>query len=42
MWQFGVLHRQDQRIEQDLNLYRVTADLEELFRILVAILRGDR
>lgn len=41
VWQFGVLHRQEQRVEQDLNLYRVPADLEDLFRILVAILRGD-
>jgi hypothetical protein len=38
IWQFGVLHRELQTIEQDLNLYRVPADLEDLFRILVALL----
>ncbi len=41
VWQFGILHRNQQRVEQDLNLYRVPADLEELFRILVAILGCD-
>ncbi|NJL49458.1 MAG: hypothetical protein HC929_20970 [Leptolyngbyaceae cyanobacterium SM2_5_2] len=38
VWQFGRLHRQQRRVEQDLNLYRVPADLEELFQILVGIL----
>ena len=38
IWQFGVLTRSDQQIIQDINLYRVPADLEELFRILVEIL----
>jgi hypothetical protein len=38
IWQFGVLHRESQTIEQDLNLYRVPADLEDLFKILVAIM----
>ncbi len=38
VWQFGRLHRQQRRIEQDLNLYRVPADLEELFQILVGLL----
>jgi len=37
IWQFGVT-RSDQQIIQDINLYRVPADLEELFRILVEIL----
>jgi hypothetical protein len=38
VWQFGLLNRQDKQITQDLNLYRVPADLEELLRILVASL----
>lgn len=38
IWQFGNLQRQTKQITQDLNLYRVPADLEELLRILVAIL----
>ena len=38
VWQFGRLHRQARQIEQDLNLYRVPADLEELFQSLVGIL----
>lgn len=40
IWQFGLFNRNERRIEQDLNLYRVPADLEELFRILIAILAG--
>ena len=39
VWQFSVLYREDKKIIQDLNLYRVPADLEELMRILVAILK---
>lgn len=38
IWQFGLLHRDHKQITQDLNLYRVPADLEELLRILIAIL----
>lgn len=38
VWQFGVLHRQTKQISQDLNLYRVPADLKDLLGILVAIL----
>lgn len=38
IWQFGVLSRENKQITQDLNLYRVPADIEELIRILVAIL----
>lgn len=40
IWQFGLFNRNERRIEQDLNLYRVPTDLEELFRILIAILAG--
>lgn len=38
VWQFGRLHRDQRQIEQDLNLYRVPADLDDLFRILIAVL----
>jgi len=41
IWQFSVLSRPEKQITQDLNLYRVPADLEELMRILVAILTGE-
>ena len=39
VWQFGILNRTDQHITQDLNLYRVPADLHELLEILIAILQ---
>ncbi len=35
IWQFGQFNRQSREITQDLDLYRVPADLEELLRILV-------
>ncbi len=38
VWQFGYLERQPSRIVQDLALYRVPADLEDVLKILVAIL----
>ena len=38
IWKFGQLHRSEKRIVQDINLYRVPADFENLMRILVAIL----
>jgi hypothetical protein len=38
IWKFGQLHRAEKRIVQDLNLYRVPADFEDLMQILVAIL----
>lgn len=41
IWQFGILHRQTKQILQDINLYRVPADLEDLVRILVAILEDS-
>ena len=39
-WRFGILDRQTKQITQDINLYRVPADIEELLQILVAILEG--
>ncbi len=38
VWQFGRLHRVEKHITQDLNLYRVPADLQDLLHILLAIL----
>ncbi|HEY9621397.1 MAG TPA: hypothetical protein V6C78_13560 [Crinalium sp.] len=38
IWQFGVFNRKSRQVTQDLNLYRVPADLEDLLRILVKIL----
>jgi len=39
IWRFGILERVTKHITQDLNLFRVPADLEELMRSLVAILK---
>lgn len=41
VWQFGVLERQTNQIQQDLNLYRVPTDLNELLSILIGILIED-
>jgi hypothetical protein len=38
IWQFGVLHREQKKIQQLLTLYRVPNDLEPLLRILIKIL----
>jgi hypothetical protein len=38
IWQFGLLERAQKRVVQDLNLFRVPADLEDLLRVLVAVL----
>lgn len=39
IWQFGQFHRSNRQVTQDLNLYRVPADLEDLLRILVGLLQ---
>lgn len=38
IWQFALLDREKKVITQDLNLFRVPADLENLFSVLIAIL----
>ncbi len=38
IWQFGSFDRQEQKVSQDLMLYRVPTDLEILMQILVGIL----
>jgi hypothetical protein len=40
IWQFGSFDRRSRQFTQDLNLYRVPADLEDLLRILVGILEA--
>ncbi|MBE9007054.1 hypothetical protein IQ259_18765 [Fortiea sp. LEGE XX443] len=37
-WRFGILHRRKKIISQDLKLYRVPEELEELLRVLVGII----
>ncbi|MEL6902565.1 MAG: hypothetical protein AAFP07_16590 [Cyanobacteria bacterium J06606_4] len=41
VWQFGQFDRSTRQVTQDLDLYRVPADLEELSKILVYALKGD-
>ncbi len=38
IWQFGQFDRQSRQVTQDLDLFRVPADLDDLLRILVRIL----
>ncbi|MBD2519067.1 hypothetical protein H6G93_29730 [Nostoc sp. FACHB-973] len=38
IWQFGILYRQKQSIEQAINLYRVTEELEVVVRTMLAAL----
>ena len=38
IWQFGQFYRQSREVTQDLNLYRVPADLNDLLRIVINIL----
>ena len=38
IWQFGQFERSTRHVTQDLNLYRVPADLDDVLRILVGIL----
>ncbi len=40
IWQFGCFDRLSRQFTQDLNLFRVPADLEDLLRILVGILEA--
>ena len=41
IWQFGLLHRQDKLVTQELTLYRVPTDLDPLTRILIAALSSE-
>lgn len=42
VWQFGILDRTAKRVIQDINIFRVPADLQDLLSILVAILSDER
>ncbi len=42
IWQFGQFDRATRQITQDLNLYRVPADLADLIQILVSILEFEQ
>jgi hypothetical protein len=42
IWQFAILNRKTKIINQDLNLFRIPADLTELFSVLIAILNTDK
>lgn len=37
-WRFGIYYRQDKRVVQDIKLYRVPEELEDLVRVIVEIL----
>ena len=39
LWKFGKLERAEKKITRDINSYRVPADLQELFSILIGILK---
>lgn len=41
VWRFAILDRLTKVITQDINSYSVPTDLEELLRILIAILEGE-
>jgi len=41
VWQFGILYRQTQSIEQAINLYRVTEELEVVVRTMLAALLNN-
>jgi len=41
VWRFGKLERNQQKITQDLNLFKVPDDLDSLIRVLLGILEGD-
>jgi hypothetical protein len=41
IWQFGLFDRTNSQVIQDLNLYRVPADLATLLPILVGILSAE-
>ncbi|MCX5962242.1 MAG: hypothetical protein NT070_03600 [Cyanobacteria bacterium] len=42
IWQFGQFDRASRTITQDLNLYRVPADLADLIQVLVSILEFEQ
>lgn len=41
IWQFGALDRTKKHFQQSINSYRIPEDIEEIMRILVAVLRQN-
>ncbi len=41
VWQFGKLQRSTKTVVQDVNLFRVPADVEEVLRVLIAMLTAE-
>ncbi len=41
IWQFSVLDRSQKRVTQDLNIYSVPKEVDQVMSILVGILEGD-
>jgi hypothetical protein len=41
VWRFGELNRQQQSITQDLELFKIPADLEQLIKIILGIITKD-
>ena len=42
LWRFGTLDRQQKRILKDIDSFRVPLDLEELFQVLIGILKTEQ
>ncbi len=40
MWRFGTLERQQKKIMKDIDSFRVPLDMEELFQVLIGILKA--
>jgi hypothetical protein len=38
LWRFALLERNEKKLQKDMNVYRLPADLEELFLVLLGIL----
>jgi hypothetical protein len=41
IWRFGLLNRETKQIFQDINLFKIPDDIEELGKVLVGILQND-
>jgi hypothetical protein len=41
VWRFGMLNKHEKKIIQDLNLFKIPDDLEDLGKVLLGILKGE-
>jgi hypothetical protein len=41
IWQFAILDRANKQVIQDVNLFKIPTELEELMRVLIAILKNQ-